>query len=155
LVDFFQPGFRELEAPFHLLGSHHDLELAVFGFGDFRLGIRDFMLERAVGVVGLHRAALVAVFPNAIIPFLAHEFELLALGVGLRKRVFGGRDLRAGAARLGVRFAEPLGEGFQFRAKQGHLVVYPLQLNQMGNRRMHGTLILSQSRGRPSRAAIP
>src|SRR6266566_60263 len=83
------------------------------------------------------------------------EFELLALGGDLRKRVFGRGDFRAGAAELGVRFAEPLGEGFQFRAKDGHLMVYPLQLNQMGNRRMHGTLILSQSHLGPCRAPVP
>jgi len=153
LFRFSQPGFRELEAPLGLLGSHHDLELAVLGLRDFRLGVGNFMLERAVGFVGFHRAALVAVFANAIRPFLAFEFELLALGVDLRERFFGGRDFRAGAALLGVCFAKALREGFEVRAKKRNPVVHSLQLNQMGNRGVHGTPILSQSHGGPSSRA--
>ena len=70
------------------------------------------MLQRAVGVVGFHRAALVAVFANAILPFLAFEFELLALGVDFRKGLFGRRDFRARAGQLSLPFAQALGEGF-------------------------------------------
>src|SRR5438128_916882 len=44
----------------------------------------------------------------------------------------------ARASPFRIRFAEAFGEGFQFGAKEGRLAVNPLQLNQMGNRRMHG-----------------
>ena len=107
------------------------------------------MLERAIGFVGFHCAALVAVFARAVFPLLALELELLAFGVDLRERLFGCGNFGAGAGQFRVGLAKALRKRFQFGAKEGNLVVNPLQLNQMGNRRMHGTAILSHCHARP------
>ena len=149
LFRFFQARFRQLDAVLGVFGFHHDLELAVFGFAEFGFGVGNFMLQCAICFVGFHRAALVAVFARAVFPFLALELELLAFGVDLRERLFGRGNFGAGAGQFRVGLAKALRKRFQFGAKEGNLVVNPLQLNQMGNRRMHGTAILSHCHARP------
>src|SRR5438874_2156917 len=83
-------------------------------------------------------SALVAVLARAVFPFLTFELELFPLGVDLRQCILGRGNFGARASPFRIRFAEAFGEGFQFGAKEGRLAVNPLQLNQMGNRRMHG-----------------
>src|ERR1700724_3850732 len=45
--------FGIFEAAFDIFASHHDFQLAVFRFGHFGFGVRDFVLQGFVGFVGL------------------------------------------------------------------------------------------------------
>ena len=75
----FKSGFGVAHAALEFFAGHHDVELAVFGFGDFRFGVGDFVQQRLVRFVGFHRAALVAIFARAVFPLVDVEFEFLAL----------------------------------------------------------------------------
>src|SRR6266404_4449336 len=48
LLRYLQRGFGIFDAALRILSAHHDFQLAVFGFGDFGLGIGDFVLQRLV-----------------------------------------------------------------------------------------------------------
>src|SRR6266849_9156375 len=80
LLRFLERGFRGFDAALGIFSSHHDFELAVFGLGDFRFGIGDFVLQGFVGLVGFYRAALFAIFLCAVLPLLDVQLEFLALG---------------------------------------------------------------------------
>ena len=148
LLGFFQPGLRDFHAAFDFFRGHHHFELAVVGFGNFGLGVGNFMLQSFKGFVGFYRATLIAIFARAVFPLLGIEFKFLALrddpGVGF----FRGGDIRAGAAKFRFRITDTLGECFQFRAQDGHLVVDALQLDKVRNRRVHEQTILAQGRSR-------
>jgi len=65
-------------------------------------------------------------------------------GVGF----FRGGDIGAGAAKFGFRITDALGKCLQFRAQDSNLVVNPLQLDKVRNRRVHEQTILAHGRGR-------
>ena len=144
LLGLFQPGFRDLHATFGFFSGHHNVELAVFGLGNFGLGVGDFMLESSERFVGLYRATLVTVLARAILPLLHFELELLAFGDNLAVGLFCGGNFSAGAAELGIGFANAFRKSFQFSAQSRNLVVNALKLDQVRNRRMHGRPILAQ-----------
>ena len=85
-----QIGFRLLKAAVGLFGGDHDFELTVFGFGDFRFGVRDFVEQRFVGFVGFHRAGLIAILAGALFPLIDIEFELFSFFLSVELRFFGG-----------------------------------------------------------------
>src|SRR5258705_12363095 len=80
LLRYLQRGFGIFDAALRILSAHHDFKLAVFGFGDFGLGIGDFVLQRLVGFVGLNGATLFTVFLGAVFPLLHVQLKFLALG---------------------------------------------------------------------------
>jgi hypothetical protein len=55
-------GFRALDCRGQVVGFDHVFEDLVLVLLDFALGVRDFVLDRVVFLVGLHRHRLVAVF---------------------------------------------------------------------------------------------
>jgi len=122
---------------FGFFRDHHYFQLAVFGFRNFGFGGGDFMLQSFIRLVSFHGAALIAVFARAVFPLLPVELELLALRDDLAVRFFRRGDVGTSAAELGFRFADTLGESFQFRVQDGDLVVNALQLNHVRNGGMH------------------
>src|SRR6266850_5798515 len=90
LLGFFQSGLRRLHSAIEFFAGHHDLELAVFGFGHFGFGVGDFVLQGLEGFVGFYRTALIAVLPGAIFPLLHIEFKFLAFGGALGMGLFCG-----------------------------------------------------------------
>src|ERR1700756_2327847 len=74
-----QRGFGIFDAALGILSTHHDFELAVFGFGDLSFGVGYFMLERLVGFVSFHGATLLTVLLGALFPLLHVQLEFLAL----------------------------------------------------------------------------
>src|SRR6266571_2685926 len=103
-----------------------------------------FMLESSERFVGLYGATLVAVLARAILPLLRFELELLAFGDNLAVGFFSGGNFSAGAAELGIGFANAFRKSFQFSAQSRNLVVNALKLDQVRYRRMHGRSILAQ-----------
>ena len=102
LLGFSQSGLSELHAPIEFLPGHHNVKLAVFGFGNFGFGVGDFVLQRFEGFVGFYHPALIAVLPGAILPLLYVELKLLALCGALGMGLFRGSEFRARAAELGI-----------------------------------------------------
>ena len=104
LLDFLQRGFGGFDAAVVFLAGHHLFEQAVFGFGDFLFGELHFMLERAVGFVGLDLRSLVAIFADAVFPAFDVELVFFAvLHVGeLRGFARVNAGFRGGDARIGI-----------------------------------------------------
>src|SRR6266436_4369417 len=80
LLCSLQRCFGIFHAALGILSTHHNFKLAVFGFGDFGLGIGDFVLQRLVGFVGFNGATLFTVFLGAVFPLLHVQLKFLALG---------------------------------------------------------------------------
>src|SRR6266478_4833427 len=66
LLRFFQSRLRYFHAAFDFFRGHHHFELAVVGFGNFGLGVGNFMLQSFKGFVGFYRATLIAIFARAV-----------------------------------------------------------------------------------------
>src|SRR4029077_16350829 len=92
LLGLTQRGFRGFQAAIGIFSGHHDFELAVFGLGDFRFGVGNFVLQGFVGFVGFDRAALFAIFLGALFPLLDVEFEFLAFRETVSMGFAGGGD---------------------------------------------------------------
>src|ERR1700732_965264 len=110
LLGLFQRSFRGFDAALRIFSAHHDFQLAVFGFGDFRFGVGDFVLKRFVGFVGFYRTALFAVLLGAIFPLLHIEFEFFALGKAVGVGLTRGGDGVARAGQFQVGLANALGK---------------------------------------------
>ena len=80
-------------------------EQAVFSFRDFLLGDLHFVLERAVGFVGLDLRSLVAIFADPVFPAFDVELVFLAVFHVGELRGFAGVNagFRGGDAGVGIR----------------------------------------------------
>ncbi len=105
LLGFLEFRFDALHPAFGFFNAHHLVKNEIFGFGGFRVGIGNFVLEGFIGFVGFHGAALGAILLGAILPLLNVELEFSALRLSLRKRFFGGSHSVARATQFGVGFA--------------------------------------------------
>ena len=141
---FLQIRLGVPNAALGLFARHHHFQLRVFGFGDFRFGVGNFMLQSFVGLVGFDGAALVAIFLRAIFPLLDVQLEFLPLFLAVDEALFGRCDSCAGTAQFGVGFLDALRKGLDFGTHGADQVVDALQLDQVRNGGMHGPVILTQ-----------
>ncbi len=141
LLRYLQRGFGIFDAALRILSAHHDFQLAVFGFGDFGLGIGDFVLQRLVGFVGFHSAALFAVFLGAVFPLLHVQLKFLALGEAVGMGFASCGDGITSAGKLQVCFLDTFGKGFELGPQSGDVQVDRLQLKKARNCRVHATQV--------------
>src|SRR5437879_1534715 len=103
-LDFFEGALVGLHLTLVLFACDHALEQAVLSLGDFGLGVRNFVLEGFVGLVGLHRSGLVLVLAKLIFPLLDVEFVPLAVFEAGDQGFLGCGELlsRGGRARINL-----------------------------------------------------
>src|SRR5580704_6270616 len=139
-----QIRFRMPDAAFRFFASHHHFQLRVFGFGHFRFGVQNLVLQGFVRFVGFDGAALVAVFLRAVLPLLHVQLEFLPVFLAVDEALSSGSNGRARAAQLGVGFTDALRKCLNLGSHRGNQVVDTLQLDQVRNGGMHRPLILTQ-----------
>ena len=127
-----QDGFRLFQAALGFFRSHHDFELAVFGFGDFRFGVRDFVEQGLVGFVGFYGAGLIAIFAGALFPLVDVELKLFSLFLCVELRFLGGGYSSASVGEFQVGLLDELRESFEFGAHRGDVMVDNLEVNGRG-----------------------
>src|SRR5580700_4470215 len=141
---FLQIRFRMPDAAFRFFASHHHFQLRVFGFGHFRFGVDNLVLQGFVRFIGFDGTALVAVFLRAVLPLLHVQLEFLAVFLAVDEALSSGRNGCARAAQLGVGFTNALRKCLNLGAHRDNQVVDTLQLDQVRNGGMHRSLILTQ-----------
>jgi len=134
---FGERGFRELHHFLRFFRDHHLFELYVFQLSDFRFGVGNFVQQRFVGFVRLHRRGLRLEFFYPFAPLGDFEVTFFAGRDELCQRFFRGRDGSASPVQFGVIFTDAFGGSFQIRAQRCDFVVGLLKFEKQRNRRMH------------------
>src|SRR3984885_15150354 len=128
---FLQGFFGGFDFAVIFFAGHHLLEQAVFGFGDFVLGVLHFVLQRFVRFVGFHLGGLIFVLAHAVFPLLHVQLVFLAVfyrgelrGFALVQFCFSGGD-------AAVYFRGFFGQRRQARPHNLQARVHALQVEQI------------------------